>query len=159
MKEKIIPRADIKIIGFGNIFMSDDAAGIIVIEQLKSIIDNIEIIDGGTSASDLIIQAKNSKKLVIVDAVDAGQGVGEIVKFNLKDIKEFKEIAHSYSLHDFNLSQALSIIDKLKIDIELVIIGIKPKKVLFGEGLSSEVKEKIPDIVDMVLKEVSIAEC
>ncbi|MFO7928338.1 MAG: hydrogenase maturation protease [Candidatus Humimicrobiaceae bacterium] len=150
-----IPKTGKKIIGFGNIYMSDDAVGLRVLEELKGRIKGAELIDGGTSAADLIIYAKDTKKIIIIDAVDAGQDIGEIVKFKANEISHFKHRIKSFSLHDFDLAKALGIIKGLKIDVEIVVIGIKPKNINFGNGLSTEVEKKIAEITDMVVKEVN----
>ncbi|MDZ7838258.1 MAG: hydrogenase maturation protease [Actinomycetota bacterium] len=141
-------------IGFGNIFMSDDAIGIKVLDKLGPLPAGVEVIDGGTSAADLIAYAKESEKLIIIDAVDAGQATGEVLKFRLADIGHFVKKVKSYSLHDFGLAEALSLIEKLNISAEIIIIGIKPKNISFGEELSEEVEEKIPEIKNMVLEEI-----
>lgn len=82
----------VKIIGFGNIFMSDDAVGIKIIEELERTnfcadFNNIEIFDGATSGIDLLFTLRNLDKVIITDALDAGQADGEVVKFKLSDIK------------------------------------------------------------------------
>src|SRR4030042_5743735 len=81
----------IKIIGFGNVYMGDDGIGIRVIEKIKEQgifagYDNIEVIDGGTSGVDLIFFLQQADKIIIIDAVDAGQEIGEIVSFNIGEI-------------------------------------------------------------------------
>jgi hydrogenase maturation protease len=156
MKEvkNIIPEAGIKVIGFGNIFMSDDGLGIEVINRLRKRKIPAELIDGGTSAADLIIFSKNSKKMIIVDAVDAGQKQGEVIRFGAGEIARFRGRLKSYSLHDFDLSQAIAIIQKMKIVVDIVVIGIKPQKTGFGRGLSPEIEEKIPEIMEMVINEI-----
>ena len=63
----------IKVIGFGNIFMGDDGIGIRIIERLRQDkgfkdIDNIELIDGGTSGIDLIFILQQAEKAIIVDS-------------------------------------------------------------------------------------------
>ncbi|MCL5070797.1 MAG: hydrogenase maturation protease, partial [Actinobacteria bacterium] len=72
----------IKIIGFGNIYMGDDGVGIRVVEKIKEQgvfddYDNVEVIDGGTSGVDLVFYLQQADKVIIIDAVDAGQVVGE----------------------------------------------------------------------------------
>ncbi|MGM0365744.1 MAG: hydrogenase maturation protease [Actinomycetota bacterium] len=154
--KKNIPGAGVKIIGFGNIFMSDDGLGVRVIERLRDKKIAAEVIDGGTSAADLIIHAKNSEKIIIIDAVDAGQKTGEIIRFRADEINRFEHSIRSFSLHDFNLSQALEMIEKLGIDVDIVVIGIKPKNIGFGQNLTPEIEKKIPSIIDMAIKEANI---
>lgn len=154
----------IKVIGFGNIFMGDDGIGIRIIERLRQDegfkdIDNIELIDGGTSGIDLIFILQQAEKAIIVDAVDAGQKTGEIVEFTLDDIKEIKKKKNSlksFSLHDIDLNEVFELIKTLKLKIEVKIIGIKPLKVRFSEKISPEIEQKIPDLIARIKKEIKL---
>ena len=152
----------IKIIGFGNIYMGDDGVGIRVIEKIKEqgifdAYDNIEVIDGGTSGFDLVFFLQQADKVIIIDAVDAGQDVGEIVVFDISEIMDFgnKDIK-SFSLHDINLKEVFELIRALKIDKDLKIIGINPKEIGCGEKLSPQIENKIPQIISMVKKEAGL---
>ena len=144
-----------KVIGFGNKFLSDDGIGPTIIERIeKSGVyadKNIEIIDLGTSGSDLIFHIKQCPRIIIIDALDAGQKTGEIIKINEKDIDRFCSVGlSSLSLHDLNLSDILKLARALKLKTEIMIIGIKPFNIGFGEKLSPEIEAKIPDIISLV---------
>jgi hydrogenase maturation protease len=151
----------IKIIGFGNIFMGDDGIGVRIIEELqqKQIFEgneNIELIDGGTSGIDLIFMLKDAARAIIIDAVDAGQEIGQIVVFSPNEIMEFKKkIFKSYSLHDIDLVEAFELVRKLNLTAEIKIIGIKPKNVGYSDKLSPEIEKSIPEIISKVKEEVS----
>jgi hydrogenase maturation protease len=151
-------KTDVTIIGFGNKYRSDDGIGIRVVEELKKLdsFKEIEIIDGGTSGTDLLFLAKECKKIIIIDAIDTGKDTGQVVCVKTSDIEEFiKEDHKSLSLHDLNLCDILKIIRELKIDTEILIIGVKPENTDFGEGLSPGVEEKIPGIISRIKKEIS----
>ncbi|MCL5771533.1 MAG: hydrogenase maturation protease [Actinobacteria bacterium] len=161
--ENYIAKVNYKIIGFGNIYMSDDGIGIKIIDELRKSnflknYKNTELIDGGTSAIDLIfiIQESQYNKIIIIDAVDAGQNIGEIVKFKLNDIYEFSgKDFRSFSLHDLNLAEIFNLIKSLNIKSDITIIGIKPKIIKYGEELSPEIKEKIPEIILKIKEELT----
>jgi len=152
-----IARTDIKIIGFGNKFRCDDGIGPSVIEELEKLDisknKNIEIIDGSTSGWDLILHLKECPRIIIVDALDAGQDAGEVICINEKDIEKFidKKIT-SLSLHDLDLGDILKLSRALKIETDITIIGVKPVSIGFGENLSPEVKEKIPEIISRIIQ-------
>ena len=152
----------IKIIGFGNIYMGDDGVGIRVIEKIKeqgifADYDNVEVIDGGISGVDLIFFLQQADKVIIIDAVDAGQGIGDIVVFDINEILCFgNKIIKSFSLHDINLKEVFELIRALKIDKDLKIIGINPKEVDYGEKLSPQIENKIPQIISMIKEEAQI---
>jgi len=155
-KEHGRSRTDVKIIGFGNKFRSDDGIGIRVIKELEKLefFKDIEIIDGGTSGTDLVFWAKNCEKIIIIDAVDTGGKIGDVVNIKVDDIEEFvRKDYRSLSLHDLNLADVLKLIKALKINTSISIIGIKPKSIDFGDKLSPEVERKIPAIISQIKKE------
>ncbi len=152
-------KKDIRIIGFGNKYRSDDGIGIRIVEELEKLdfFENVEIIDGGTSGADLIFLSKECSKIIIIDAIDAGQNVGDVVNINISDVEKFiKRDYKSLSLHELNLADILKLIKALKINIDISIIGVKPKKMDFGDRLSPEIEEKIPEIISLVKKEAGI---
>lgn len=149
-------RTDVKIVGFGNKFRSDDGIGIRIIKELEKLefFKDIEIIDGGTSGTDLIFWIKNCEKIIIIDAIDTGKNTGDIININVDDIEEFERKDYrSLSLHDLNLADILKLIKALKINTRISIIGIKPKSVDFGDKLSPEIERKIPELISEIKKE------
>jgi hydrogenase maturation protease len=160
IKENVPNSSLIKIIGFGNIFMGDDGIGVRVIEELqKQQIfkdnENIELVDGGTSGVDLVFMLQNTCKAIIIDAVDAGQKIAQIVVFSPQEIKDFKKkIFKSYSLHDIDLAEAFELVKNLNLPTAIKIIGIKPKKIGYGDKLTPEIEKQIPDLITKVKEEV-----
>jgi len=152
----------IKIIGFGNLFMGDDGIGVKVIDELKKQdifkdADNIEIIDGGTSGVDLIFTLQDADKAIIVDAIDAGQDIGEIKVFSLEDISGINKkskLFKSFSMHDMDLAEVFELLKTLKINKNIRIIGIKPKNIGYSDSLSPEIANKIPEIISLIRKEL-----
>jgi hydrogenase maturation protease len=151
----------IKIIGFGNIFMGDDGIGVRIIEELQQRQvfkgnENIELVDGGTSGIDLIFMLKDADRAIIIDAVDAGQEIAQIVVFAPNEIVDFKKkVFKSYSLHDIDLAEAFELVRKLNLQADIKIIGIKPKNVGYSDKLSPEIENIIPEIIARVIEEVS----
>ena len=70
-----------------------------------------------------------------------------------KDIEHFcNEGILSLSLHDLNLADILKLARAMKLKTDITIIGIKPLNIEFGEELSPEIQEKIPEIISLVEK-------
>jgi len=153
----------IGIIGFGNIMMGDDGIGVRVIDEIKrqgifNNYKNIELMDGGTSGVDLIFILQNIDKAIIVDAVNAGQEIGEIAVFKTDEIKKmFKKNSafRSFSFHDIELTEIFELLKTLNINAEIKIIGINPENVGYSNKLSSIIESKIPEIISEVKKEVA----
>ena len=78
------------IMGFGNPVRSDDAIGIYVIEELKKIIgdnDIISILDMGTAAFEVLFGLKGHQKIILVDAViNSNEPVGTLFKVPAEEV-------------------------------------------------------------------------
>ncbi len=156
-----VAKANYKIIGFGNIYMGDDGVGIRVVEEIRkrnlfNDYDNVILIEGGTSGIDLIFMINDSDKVIIIDAIDAGQDIGEIVRFNINDIEHYtKDNFKSFSLHDVNLLDVFNLIKKLQLKSDITVIGVKPKVIDYGDKLSPEIEDKIDNIISLIQNEVN----
>lgn len=149
-------KTDIKIVGFGNKFRSDDGIGIRIIKELEKLdfFKDIEVIDGGTSGTDLIFWIKNCGKIIIIDAIDTGGKIGDVANIKVDDIEEFvKKDYRSLSLHDLNLADILKLIKAMGTKTDITIIGVKPKSIEFGDSLSPEIERKISEIISEIKKE------
>lgn len=153
------------VLGLGNILLRDEGIGVRVVEQLQkqSLPSNIDVIDGGTASLDVLLLAQNIDKLVIIDALKAGNKPGSIYKASF-DASQRKEIENAFehdckiSLHQMGLIDALAAAEKTNCaPKEIVIIGVEPQEIDYGLELTDEVKKKIPEIVSIVLKEIKDA--
>lgn len=152
------------ILGVGNILMSDEGIGVHIVNELKaselnSSVGELEIVDGGTLGIDLIPVIEKADKLIIVDAVKNGGNPGTIYKFKFKECHLNIE-KNKFSLHQIDLIDTLKIMQiQNKLPEEIVLIGIEPKNLGWGENLSEELKEKIPQIKKILEEEVRDACC
>ena len=149
------PRGRIAVVGVGNLLLKDEGIGVHIAHALQQIDTphNVKIIDGGTSP-DLPYYLKEVDKLIIIDAVKAGGQPGTIYRFHPDDVNiESEGIT---SLHELGLEQSLKMMSLIGSEPkEIVIIGIEPKEIDWGTELSTELQEKIPEIKDIVLGEIS----
>ena len=145
------------VVGIGNALLRDEGIGCHVVRALKRIpLPDVEMIDGGT-CPDMLSSLEDVDKLIIVDAVKGGGTPGQIYRFHLKDIT--LEQKPFLSLHDMGLVDNLMCMqlwhpDKIGIG-EAVIVGVEPKETNWGLELSPELQEKVPQIIDAILAELS----
>jgi hydrogenase maturation protease len=147
---------DILILGIGNLLLKDEGVGVHVVKKLKEmpLPANVEVLDGGTAGLDLVDFIEGRKKLIVIDAVNAGEKPGTIYRLteeNLdikpKAISSFHEIDFLDALH---MSEVMNSKPK-----EIVVIGIEPKDMSGGLELSPEIEERIPKIIELVMKELN----
>jgi len=154
------------VLGLGNILLKDEGVGVHVVEQLRKcdLPEYVEVIDGGTSSLDILLLQDNQFKLIVIDAVKAGQEPGTIyqARMTADETDKLTDMLHGQtpqiSLHQIGLIETLVMADKLKrAPGEIVIFGVEPCQIKCGLQLTEIVKEKIPQIVNLVLEEIEDA--
>jgi len=163
--EKSCSTGRILVLGLGNILLKDEGVGVHIAQMLQELAlpHNVEVVDGGTASLDVLLLAPGIEKLVVIDALRAGKEAGTIYKARLKSEERDKleQIFSSdsrISLHQVGLIDALAIAERMNCaPKEIAIIGIEPKKIDCGLELTDDVKQKIPEIINTVLKEIEDA--
>ncbi len=141
------------VVGMGNLIYRDEGIGVHVIEEMKKmeLRPHVELLDIGTSTMDLIGYLDAVKKLIVIDAMKAGGNPGDIYRCNPEDLLPKAE--DPVSLHDIGLLETLAMAKKKGLEIDTVIIGVEPKVFDWAMELSEEVRNKIPAVIEAVLKE------
>jgi hydrogenase maturation protease len=163
--EKSCSTGRILVLGLGNILLKDEGVGVHIAQMLQELAlpHNVEVVDGGTASLDVLLLAPGIEKLVVIDALRAGKEAGTIYKARLKSeerdkLEQIFSSGSRISLHQVGLIDALAIAEKMNCaPKEIAIIGIEPKKIDCGLELTDDVKQKIPEIINTVLKEVEDA--
>ncbi|MFC1739637.1 hydrogenase maturation protease [Planctomycetota bacterium] len=154
----------ILVIGVGNILLKDEGIGVHIAGELQKhdLPDNVEVIDGGTAGLDILLSQDKGYKLVVIDAIKAGEKAGTIYKIRLKEREKDrlrqifceKEQA-KISLHQVGLLDALTAAEKMNCEPEeVVIFGVEPAEVDCGLELTGQVKSKVDKIIEKVLEEI-----
>lgn len=124
---------------------------------------NVKVIDGGTASLDVLLLAQGIEKLVVIDAVRVGKEAGTVYNARLKideyyKLEQFFSGGNKVSLHQISLIDVLVVARKMDCaPNEIVIIGVEPEKVDWGLELTDKVRRKVPEIIDMVLREIENA--
>lgn len=131
--------------GIGNSLKMDDGAGPWLIKKLKGkkLKNDIDLLDAGPAPENFTgrIRRLNPETLLIVDALDLGQGPGTIRAVDIKSVKNNGFDTHSVSLK--------LLTDFLKNDLpglRVLVVGIQPKNVGFGSRLSPEVEKAVESL-------------
>ncbi len=144
------------IIGAGNEFRSDDAAGLVVARLLRDRVsdyaDTIVGISDGTELLDLW----NSRPLVyLIDAIHANLEAGEIRRFDLPDEKLPAEYTSTQSTHSFNVGEAIELGKALdSMPERLSIIGVQGENFESGTEISESVRASIERVAKIISEEV-----
>jgi hydrogenase 3 maturation protease len=127
------------IVGIGNTLKGDDAAGLLVCEQLQKAKVSAHIIDAGTVPENYIqsIIKKAPQNLLLIDAIDFGNEAGTIGVFKAEQLSSLVISTHTLSPRIF--------IDMIRQSIELNVycVGIQPAQTQLGRSVSEQVDHAI----------------
>ena len=153
-KNQASPR--VVVIGVGNLLMRDEGIGIHAVQALQAIDlpPDVKLIDGGTSPY-LIAYMRAGDKIIIIDAAKAGGEPGAIYHFKPEDILVEKQFL--YSAHELGVVENLKLMEMSgHRPVEVIIIGIEMAVIGWGMELSPVLKQRLPMIVEVVLKEMGL---
>jgi len=146
------------IIGFGNLLLKDEGVGIHIIQSMQELSlkknGKLVIMDGGTCPDILYLLPEGVDKLILVDAVKGGGNPGDIYRFTPNDLTFSSAIFTS--VHQFGIAEGLRGLALLDDNPkETIIIGVEPKEIDWGIEISPELIEILPQVVDLLEKEIS----
>lgn len=145
------------VIGIGNDFRCDDAAGLITAQRLKRIVGNKAFILEQSGDGTLLIESWKDKDLVVlVDAAQSGEKPGTIYRFEATQFplpgKFLRLSTHQLGVNEaIELARAINLLPR-----QLIVFGIEGKNFGPGRGLSPEVEESIPALIDRVKWEIKV---
>jgi hydrogenase maturation protease len=134
------------VIGIGSPLKRDDNVGNLIIDELKeNLSQDILLIRGETNPENYIDKLRSFEPEIIyfIDAVEFDGKTGEVRVFDIEDV-----LNQSLSTHGISVK----IFKKFFPDSRIKIIGIKTKEIIYGEGLSEELKQKLDDITKKIEK-------
>ena len=150
----------ILILGLGNPLQGDDGIGCRVAQELEQRVlpDDVQVMDGGKPGIGLLNLFEGRKRVIIVDAAEMGREPGEVVRFRPEDVT-LTGSAQRFSLHRSGVADALALARELKLTLpEIVVFGVQPKRVDWNDGLSPEVQAAMPQVIDAVLKQITVGQ-
>jgi hydrogenase maturation protease len=151
-EDKKKPR--VLVIGIGNDFRGDDAAGLVVARRLQEqTVDGIAVLEAPGEAASLIDAWAGTDAVILIDAVRSGSAPGTIHRLSQRALTQDAHIFHQ-STHTFNVPDAIELAGAMKrLPKRLIVVGIEGKSFQAGVGFSPEVEAALSGVVDAVLRE------
>ena len=145
------------IIGTGNDFRSDDAAGLITARELKAAIGRYaDIAESDGDGTKIMEMWKDYDKVIIIDAVSFNSKPGTVHVLDAAAVKFPKE-STAHSSHLFSVADAVETAKAMGTLPERVLIyGVEGKSFEMGTGVSDEVRKGIGEIKNLIQKEILI---
>jgi hydrogenase maturation protease len=145
----------IVIVGLGNDYRRDDAAGLLVARELKGQVPAQVSVHECTGASlELMDLWAGASHVVLVDAASSGAAPGTIYRFEVGS-RPLPSFMFHYSTHDFNVADAIEFARMLgKLPKHLVVYGVEGADFDQGMGLSEDAVAAVETVTARVLKYV-----
>ena len=145
--------APVVVLGIGNPLLSDDGAGLVLLEQVRgsdSWPERVEWVDGGTQGIALLGVLSQRRAAVILDAVQLGSPPGTVHVLGMEDLRRFGA-AGTVSAHEGNSRQLLGAAELVgDLPERVVVVGIEPESVRTGTELSATVAAAVPRAIEVV---------
>ena len=133
--------------------MSDDGAGVRVLEYLDNLPHHVSIVELATGGMTLLHHLEGYDEVVIADAVDFGGQPGEIRVFSPDEVRTVKTVG--YSLHDLDILKVLDLAKQLGMLPKSVrIAAIQPASLEMKEGLTPVVEAALPELARHISEQV-----
>ena len=148
LKSEATDHPRIAILGVGNPFRADDAAGVFIARTLSNRAgaldtDHVLIMEAGQAPENTTAELRKfAPHLVLfVDAANMGKAPGTIEWIMEESIDGMSASTHSLPL------SILSHYLRLELDCKVNLLGVQPRSLEVGGALSAEVLEAIQEIV------------
>jgi len=145
------------VLGIGNLVMSDDGAGVRVVQELQKrylFPSHVEIMDGGTLGLDLLPKLEGIERLLVVDAVETGGKPGTLVRLSGEELPI--ALQTKVSPHQMGLKDLLAVAELLgHSPREMMLIGIQPASIEMGDELSPRVAERLEEMISNILAKLN----
>jgi hydrogenase maturation protease len=152
----ILPKTRIKVIGVGNAWRGDDAAGLLVARRLRrEKLPQVEIAESPGTGGSILEAWKSAARVIVVDAVVSGGSPGAIYRFNAHDPAATFPVASSASSHGWGVAEAVAL-GRLFRELPpvLIIYGIEGQNFTLGDGLSPAMAAAIPEAARRIAQEI-----
>jgi hydrogenase maturation protease len=148
-----VPR--IAVLGLGNLMRTDDAVGMLAIQQLRAdprFPPSVPLIEGGTLGLDLLYPLDSITHLLALDALDAGAAPGTLLRFEGEDLAD---LPISKSVHLLGFSD---LIGAMRLSgsapHQIVVLGVQPDLIAWGTQLTATVESALASLIESAIRQV-----
>jgi hydrogenase maturation protease len=153
-------QADILIIGVGNIFRGDDLAGLAAAHLLREMqLPGVKVLELDGDISALAEGWQGAQRVVVIDAVASKSDPGKIFRFAAHTEPLPRRLfATCCSCHTFGLAEQIEIARSLQqLPPSLIVYGLEGKDFMLGSGLSPEVQQALPRLVEQIRQDLGFS--
>lgn len=147
--------ADTVVIGVGNRWRRDDAAGLEVLDALRgSDADSVQLVESDGEPTRLLDAFELAPRVVMVDAVVTGAEPGTVHRFTDEELPD--QMGIGQSSHLVQLWETIELGKLLgRLPNGLVLVGIEATDFDNGEGMTAPVATGVVTAVEVILAELA----
>ena len=154
---EIFPKYQILVLGVGNILRSDDGIGNVaagLLRELKKWPESVEFLEVGTAMLNYLREISLARRLIIIDAIQAGGKPGSIYRYEQQEDLElfYQDDAESHGLplaHIIEWARALT-----GWPARVVIYGVEPASLDLGSRISHPVMMALSALISHLATEI-----
>jgi len=151
------------VLGCGNTLFGDDGFGCAVVDYVEahySVPDDVCLLDVGTGVRKLLftlcLSPIRPKRLIILDAIDAGRSPGEVFEIDPAEIPPVK--LDDFSLHQLPTSNLLrELQETCGVEVRVLACQTGPLPEQIEPGFSDAVSEAVPLAAEWLVREYFLA--
>jgi hydrogenase maturation protease len=136
------------VLGFGNVLLSDDGAGVQLVERLRADLMpcGAQFIDAGTLSFSLLSYIEMTDSMLVIDAADIDGAPGAISLVEGAAMDAFLKSTRRRTVHEVGL---IDLLDMARLQGCLpprrALLCIQPGRIDWSESLSPPVAEALPE--------------
>jgi hydrogenase maturation protease len=144
------------VIGVGNPWRRDDAAGLMVARRLRGALpEGVEVLEREGEPTGLVDAWEGADALWLVDAVSSGAAPGTVHRLDASEHELPAELFRA-STHHLGLAEAVELARALgRLPVRTIFYGIEGASFDAGEGLTPEVEAAAGEVAASVREEVT----
>jgi hydrogenase maturation protease len=142
------------VLGFGNVQLGDDGAGVHVVERLRMqcTTADCECIDGGTLSFHLLPYVEAAYALLVVDAADLRAAPGTMVLFEGTAMDDFLLSSRRRPVHETGLKDLLDMARlEACLPLRRALLCVQPGPIGWNDSLSAPVAAALPAAVRLAV--------
>ncbi len=149
--------ARVLVIGVGNPYRRDDAAGRAAVRRLRERVPaSITVEEHDGEGVGLMDAWQGADVVILVDAIASGGAPGTVYRFEAHTAPLPAVFARD-STHAIGVPEAVELARALgRLPARVIVYGIEGRDFTAGEGLSPDVERAVPEIVARVLGETGV---
>ncbi len=147
---KNILKGKIVVVGVGTILRGDDGLGPVLIERIKENVGAM-CVDAGNAPENYVGKIAKLKPdtVLIIDAVHLDLKPGEYKILRKDDITK-----SGFTTHNLSPNMFIEYLEK-ETNADIYILGIQPENTSFGEEISKNVRKKLEELSELIIKSIN----